>query len=144
MVALRHGQAEGVLYGGCLSMLISSLGTADEIQTQGTVLFIEDVSIKPFQLDRMLKHLRLAGKLVGVCGVIFGEFAEFGPSDKRQRVLREITDRVLSDLNVPVAMGLRSGHVSPQNITLPIGVRVAIEALDEVRLSVLEAATMAR
>src|SRR5579859_4557975 len=110
MVALQRGKAEGVLYGGCLSMLVASLGTEWEIQTEGTVLFIEDVYIKPFQVDRMLKHLRLAGKLSGVRGVIFGEFADLSKGDERQQVLGEIAGRVMGDLKVPVAMGLRSGH----------------------------------
>src|SRR5208282_2798236 len=60
---LVAGQAEGILYGGCLSMLVASLGTPHEIRTEGTILFVEDVATKPFQIDRMLMHLKLAGKL---------------------------------------------------------------------------------
>ena len=143
MVALQRGKAEGVLYGGCLSMLVASLGTAWEIQTEGTVLFVEDVHIKPFQVDRMLKHLRLAGKLSGVRGVVFGEFADLGHEGERAQMLGEIAERVMGDLKVPVAMGLRSGHVTRENVTLPLGVRVALSAQEEVRLTVLEAATAA-
>lgn len=60
--ALVEGSAEGILYGGCLSILVASLGTPYEIQTEGTVLFLEDVAAKAFQIDRMLMHLKLAGK----------------------------------------------------------------------------------
>src|SRR5262249_55242413 len=63
---LAHGAGEGILYGGCLSMLVASLGTPYEINTDGTILFIEDVMTKPYQIDRMLMHLRLAGKLARV------------------------------------------------------------------------------
>ncbi len=69
---LVPGQGEGVLYGGCLSMLVASLGTQQEIRTAGTILFIEDVAAKPFQIDRMLMQLKLAGKLKDVRGIFFG------------------------------------------------------------------------
>src|SRR5690242_2800344 len=65
---LRAGQARGRLYGGCLSMLVASLGTPFEIQTDGAILFIEDVGEKPFRIDRMLMQLHLSGKLKGVRG----------------------------------------------------------------------------
>jgi muramoyltetrapeptide carboxypeptidase len=63
------GEAEGILYGGCLSMLVASLGTPYEIQTAGTILFIEDLAAKPYQIDRMLMQLKLAGKLKDVRGM---------------------------------------------------------------------------
>ena len=60
---LAGGDAEGVLYGGCLSILVASLGTPYEIRTEGTILFLEDIAAKPFQIDRMLMQLKLAGQL---------------------------------------------------------------------------------
>ncbi len=60
---LVAGEAEGTLYGGCLSILVAALGTANDIRTEGTILFLEDVAAKPFQIDRMLMQLKLAGKL---------------------------------------------------------------------------------
>ncbi len=65
---LVDGAAEGFLYGGCLSILVASLGTPYEIDTEGTILFIEDVAAKPFQIDRMLMQLKLAGKFDGCAG----------------------------------------------------------------------------
>ncbi len=73
---LLPGEAEGILYGGCLSMLAASLGTQQEIRTAGTILFIEDVATKPYQIDRMLMQLKLAGKLKDVRGMIFGEMLD--------------------------------------------------------------------
>jgi muramoyltetrapeptide carboxypeptidase len=58
--------------------------------------------------------------------------------------LEEVITRVLGDLGIPVAFGLRSGHVQGENITLPIGVRAKLAAQNEVRLSILEPATAAR
>jgi muramoyltetrapeptide carboxypeptidase len=122
---LLAGSAEGVLYGGCLSMLVASLGTPYEIHTAGTILFIEDVSAKPYQIDRMLMQLKLAGKFADVHGIVFGEMLDCRQNQNKDQSysLEEIVLRVIGDLGVPVAYGLRSGHVSRGNITLPFGVR---------------------
>ena len=137
-----NGNAEGILYGGCLSMLVASLGTPHEIRTEGTILFIEDVATKPFQVDRMLMHLKLAGKLSAVKGIIFGEMIDCLQSKDQDYTLQEVILRVVGDLGVPVAFGLRSGHVSQRNITLPIGVRAALKVSGgETTLEILESAT---
>lgn len=141
---LREGKAEGILYGGCLSMLVASLGTPHEIRTAGTILFIEDIATKPYQIDRMLMHLKLAGKLNQVRGIIFGEMLDCLQNSNQGYTLEEVILRVLDDLEVPIAYGLRSGHVTKGNITLPIGVRAALEVTSSgVGLNILEPATMA-
>jgi len=141
---LVEGSAEGILYGGCLSMLVASLGTPYEIQTAGTVLFIEDVATRPYQIDRMLMQLKLAGKLKGVRGIVFGEMLDCVQHQKQSYTLEEVMLRVVGDLRVPIAYGLRSGHVSRSNITLPIGVRAALDVTSgEVSLRILEPATIA-
>jgi muramoyltetrapeptide carboxypeptidase len=137
-----QGSAEGVLYGGCLSMLVESLGTPYEIRTEGTILFIEDIATKPYQIDRMLMHLKLAGKLKGVRGLIFGEMLECVQAPNQGYTLEEVVMRVVGDLRVPVAYGLRSGHVSRQNMTLPIGVSALLNVGSSgVTLEILEPAT---
>jgi muramoyltetrapeptide carboxypeptidase len=142
--ALVQGSAEGILYGGCLSILVASLGTPYEIRTDGTILFIEDVAAKPFQIDRMLMHLKLAGKLKSVRGIVFGEMQDCRQNSDQDYTLEEVVGRVVGDLGIPVAFGLRSGHVSRANVTLPIGVRVRLEVGGDVRLRVLESATEKR
>ena len=139
--ALAKGEAEGILYGGCLSMLVASLKTKHEIRTEGTILFVEDIATKPFQIDRMLMQLKLAEKLNGVRGIIFGEMLDCRQSPDQDYTLEEVVMRVLGDLKIPVAFGLRSGHVSRANITLPIGVRARLTVGDSVELRILEAAT---
>jgi muramoyltetrapeptide carboxypeptidase len=140
--ALAYGAGEGVLYGGCLSMLVASLGTPYEIKTDGTILFIEDVMTKPFQIDRMLMHLKLAGKLARVRGIVFGEMLDCIQSTDQRYTLQEVVLRVTGDLGVPIAYGLRSGHVSRQNITLPLGVPSRLEVNESgVALTILERAT---
>ncbi|MGB9205051.1 MAG: LD-carboxypeptidase [Terriglobales bacterium] len=138
---LAPGQAEGILYGGCLSMLVASLGTQHEIQTAGTILFIEDVATKPYQIDRMLMQLKLAGKLKDVRGMIFGEMIDCRQGPDQDYTLEDVILRIVEDLRIPVAFGLRSGHVSRANITLPIGVRTRLTVDDAVELRILEAAT---
>jgi len=141
---LIEGSAGGVLYGGCLSMLAASLGTPYEIRTEGTILFVEDVATKPFQIDRMLMQLKLAGKLDGVRGILFGEMLDCVQNRDQDYSLQEVILRVVGDLGVPVAHGLRSGHVSRQNVTLPMGVRVRFRVdSTAVELRFLEAATTA-
>lgn len=125
---LAEGTAEGTLYGGCLSMLVASLGTQWEIQTDGTIFFIEDVSTKPYQIDRMLMHLKLAGKFSGVRGIIFGEMLDCAPAPGQKYTLEDIVMRIVGSLRIPVAYGLPSGHVTGRNITLPIGAKARFEA----------------
>ena len=57
-------------------MLAASLGTPYEIRTRGTILFVEDQAAKPYQVDRMLMQLKLAGKFEGVRGIVFGEMLD--------------------------------------------------------------------
>jgi muramoyltetrapeptide carboxypeptidase len=141
---LAQGSAEGVLYGGCLSMLVESLGTPYEICTAGTVLFIEDIATKPYQIDRMLMHLKLAGKLKDVRGLIFGEMLDCLQAPNQGYTLEQVVMRIVGELGIPVAYGLRSGHVSHQNITLPIGVSVLLNVGGTgVTLEILEPATAA-
>jgi len=144
MKTLVKGNAEGVLYGGCLSLLVASLGTPYEVATEGTILFMEDVSAKPFQIDRMLTQLRLAGKFEGVRALVFGEMLDCIQHPEQTYTLEEVITRVVGDLGIPVVFGLRSGHVTGENITLPIGVRARLKAGAEARLTILEAATAAR
>jgi len=120
-----EGHAEGILYGGCLSMLVASLGTPYEIRTAETILFLEDVATKPYQIDRMLMHLKLSGKLQDVRGIVFGEMLDCFQTRDQGYTLEEVILRVVGDMGIPVAYGLRSGHVSRGNVTLPIGVRTA-------------------
>jgi muramoyltetrapeptide carboxypeptidase len=138
---LMEGAAEGILYGGCLSILVASLGTPYEIKTEGTILFLEDVAAKPYQIDRMLMQLKLAGKLNGIQGLVFGEMRDCVQNVNQGYRLEDVVLRIVGDLGVPVAYGIPSGHVTAGNITLPFGVRAALTVRSgRVGLEVLEAA----
>jgi muramoyltetrapeptide carboxypeptidase len=138
---LRPGTTEGRLYGGCLSLLVSSLGTPYEIETDDTILFIEDLGEWPYRIDRMLMHLKYAGKLGGVRGIVFGEMKDCGPPAGADYTLQQVITGVLDGMNIPIAFGLRSGHVSAGNITLPIGVRARLTVDSTVQIDILESAT---
>ncbi len=131
---LVPGRAQGMLYGGCLSLLCASLGTPYEIETRGTILFIEDLAEPAFRIDRMLMHLKLAGKFDGVRGLIFGEMLNCSSRDGQDYTLQQVVERVVGDLGIPVAYGLKSGHVSRANITLPFGVAAGFTAAKTVTL----------
>jgi muramoyltetrapeptide carboxypeptidase len=136
--ALRPGTARGTLYGGCLSIIVSLLGTAYEPQTEGKLLFLEDVGAKPYQIDRMLWQLRHSGKLEEVLGIIFGEMLDCASPGADSQLLEHAIFNALEGLNVPIALGLRSGHVSRQNVTLLFGVQAELQVADETELRLTE------
>jgi muramoyltetrapeptide carboxypeptidase len=137
---LHPGRTRGTLYGGCLSIIVSLLGTAYEPQTEGKLLFLEDTNAKPYQVDRMLWQLRQAGKLDGVRGIIFGEMLDCVSPGARPELLDEVILHVFEDFSGPIAIGLRSGHVSRQNVTLTLGVEAELRTTKEAELHMLEAA----
>lgn len=131
---LRRGQAKGTLYGGCLSILVALLGTPYEPQTEGKLLFLEDVNAKPYQIDRMLWQLREAGKLEGVRGIVFGEMLDCVSAGAAAELLDEMILHALEDFKGPIAIGLRSGHVSRQNVTLTFGVEAVLKVAGDANL----------
>lgn len=130
----------GTLYGGCLSILVAMLGTAFEPQTEGKLLFLEDVSTKPFQIDRMLWQLKQSEKLDGVKGIIFGEMLDCTSPGARPELLDEVILSALEDFEGPIVTGLRSGHVSRANVTLTLGVEAELNATLDPELRLLEPA----
>ncbi len=137
---LHPGRARGTLYGGCLSILVSLLGTPFEPQTEGKLLFLEDTGAKPYQIDRMLWQLRQAAKLDGVRGIVFGEMLDCASPGAPDSLLEEAILNALDGLDVPIAIGLRSGHVSRENVTLTFGVEAELAVGDTASLHILEPA----
>ncbi len=140
MRVIKPGTARGTLYGGCLSILVSLLGTPWEPRTEGKLLFLEDTGAKPYQIDRMLWQLGAAGKLEGVTGIVFGEMLDCASPGAEPDLLEQVILRALVDFDGPVAFGLRSGHVSRQNVTLTFGVEAELQLAEESRLNLLEPA----
>ncbi|MBI6921946.1 MULTISPECIES: LD-carboxypeptidase [Pseudomonas] len=116
------GVASGPLLGGNLSMLGATMGTLAELDTQGCILFIEDVNEPLYRVDRLLTQLRLAGKLEGVKGVLVGDFAGITTA-----ALAQLLEETFAPLGIPVLAGWRSGHCDP-NVCLPLGARVRLDS----------------
>jgi muramoyltetrapeptide carboxypeptidase len=133
--SLARGTGKGILYGGCLSLLCASLGTPYEIRTQGAILFLEDRAERPYRIDRMLMQLKLAGKFDGAQGIVFGEMIDCEEPGAPSPMLHDLILRILSDLGIPIAFGLKSGHVSGGALTLPMGVRAKLSVSEQVSLS---------
>ena len=140
---LHPGRAHGTLYGGCLSVLVALLGTPYEPQTEGKLLFLEDVNAKPYQIDRMLWQLREAGKLEGVRGIVFGEMLDCVSPGAPPELLDQVILSAFKNFKGPIAIGLRSGHVSRQNVTLTFGVEAELIVQKEAQLHLMEAAVRA-
>ncbi|MGI8989314.1 MAG: S66 peptidase family protein [Bryobacteraceae bacterium] len=125
---VRPGKARGALVGGNLTLMSTTLGTPFEIETRGRILLLEDVEEDIYRIDRMLTHLRLAGKLDGVAGIVFGECQNCPPHGHSSAYsLGEVIDYLLGPLNIPVLFGLSFGHTEDQ-VTLPLGVMASLDA----------------
>jgi muramoyltetrapeptide carboxypeptidase len=133
-VVIQPGTAEGPLVGGCLSIVVSMLGTPHAIDTRGRLLFLEDVNEKPFRIDRMLNHLRQAGALDAVAGVIFGEMDGCIAPGTQPVSVHEVIAAAFAAAPYPVAFGLSSGH-GLGTLTLPLGIRARLAGE---RLTLLE------
>ena len=116
-------EVRGELAGGCLSVIVTTLGTPYEIHTKGKILFLEDIGEKPYRVERMLTHLQMAGKLKGVRGVVFGQFTDCGPD--KERGLKQIVQEIFQYADYPVLWGFQGGH-GRVNLLLPFGVRMAL------------------
>jgi muramoyltetrapeptide carboxypeptidase len=130
MRVLRSGDTvEGTLVGGCLALLVESLGTpyAMEPPAGDLILFIEEVNTKPYQWDRMLLHLRYAGLMDRVRGIVFGDMAQCADDAAENDLLEKALLHNLKSFEGPIAIGLQSGHVDAPNVTLPLGVRVRLD-----------------
>ncbi len=118
---LRKGHAEGRLLGGCLAMLEAGLGTPYTMRVdEPCVLFVEDIGVKPYQWDRMLQHLRWAGLMENVCGVVLGDMSA-NVEAHEMPMLEEACLHGLREFDGPVAIGLRCGHVGSGNRSLRLG-----------------------
>lgn len=140
-VTIRAGVARGRLVGGNLEVFTRLVGTPWHPRTAGAILVLEDLDEAPYRVDRMLVHLRLAGLLDGVAGVVFGDSPSCmtGPAGRPSLTLLEVLEDHLAPLGVPVLYGFPCGH-SRYRATLPIGATAELDA-GAGRLRVLEPAT---
>lgn len=137
--SLAPNSAEGILLGGCLTLIETTLGTPWELDTGGAILILEDRGMKPWQVDRALMHLKQTGKFMKIAGIILGDFPECeGPASSE--TVRDVASRILKPLGIPIAWGAPIGHTSRPMLTLPLGVRARLSTDGSTRLEILEAA----
>ena len=121
---LKGGVRKGKIKGGCLSLLVTTLGTGYEIDLRGAILFVEDFKEPLYRIDRMLTHMKQAGKLDQIRGLVFGEMVDCGRKEEvdLESVLRDL----FSDQEIPIVLGFPSGH-GRTSLTIPLGVDVTLD-----------------
>jgi muramoyltetrapeptide carboxypeptidase len=124
---LKAGAGQGRLTGGCLSLVVATLGTPHEIETSDSILVLEDVDARPYQIDRMLTHLKQAGKFHGVRGVVFGEMLNCRQHAEQGYALQDVLSDLLSEYEFPILFGFPTGHTSRPNAIVPFGVRARLD-----------------
>lgn len=117
---MKQGTAEGEIIGGNLSLIVASLGTKYEINTDNKILFLEETNEATYRIDRMLQQLKLAGKLDKIKGVILGDFKNAKRAEKDDMSLDDVFFEIFKNMNIPIIKNFKSGHVRPF-ITVPIG-----------------------
>jgi len=123
-----EGRVTGRLLGGCLSLITAMMGAPDELDTRGSILFLEDTGVRPYAIDRMLQQLKLAGKFDEVRGIVFGEMIDCVQHADQGYRIQDVLAECTADLNIPVMFGLPSGHSPRGNLTLPLGVTATLDA----------------
>ena len=132
--AISPGKVTAPLVGGCLWLLMQTLGTPWEFEVDGSILFFEDVKAPPYYIDGFLNQLKDAGKLKQAVGVVVGEMKDCDYADMRDssewprsRTLEDVLEAYLEPLGVPVLYKLPLGH-GKHLASLPLGVRYTLDA----------------
>jgi muramoyltetrapeptide carboxypeptidase len=141
--ALSSGIAEGILLGGCLTLVETSLGTPWELETAGAILLLEDRGMKPWQVDRALMHLLQASKFRHVRGIVLGDFPKCESPVSGSPTVRDVCRRILGSLDIPIVFGAPVGHTTRPMLTLPLGVKAQLSSKGEGVLEILEPAVVA-
>jgi muramoyltetrapeptide carboxypeptidase len=140
---MRTGTAEGYIVGGAMTLVEATIGTPWELDTRDALVLLEDRGMKPYQVDRVLMHLKQAGKFDGVRGIVLGDFPECEPPVVGSPTVQDICARILGDLRVPVVFGAPVGHTTRPMLTVPLGVRAVLHAKGEGALEMMESAVVA-
>ncbi len=139
--SLNEFKGKGKLTGGCLSMLVYTIGTPYEIQTDGKVLFLEEINEKPYEIDRSLSYLKTLGKFENIKGVVFGKFLGCTNGEDEltaAQVIEEIIKEIFSDYKIPILLDFPAGHGKEQ-LCLPFGIEVEVDGASS-SMTFLEAA----
>jgi muramoyltetrapeptide carboxypeptidase len=137
---LKTGNAVGPLWGGNLTLVMNRLGTNDQIETNNSILFLEDLDEYYYSFERMLIHLRRAGVLDNIAGLIIGELINMKDEDVP---FAKSTDEIVMDIcgkmDFPIITNFSCGHGTYQ-ATLPISLPVELHAGNTTSIKLLESA----
>jgi muramoyltetrapeptide carboxypeptidase len=123
----RNGSATGELVGGNLSLLYSLQGTPWQLNAQGRILLIEDLSEYLYHIDRMMQNLKLSGQLNNLAGLVVGGFTEIQDNESPfGKSAYEIIREAVEGYNFPVCFDFPSGHI-PKNLSLVMGASYRLE-----------------
>ena len=130
--AIAGGKITAALVGGCLWLLLQTMGTPWEVELESCIFFFEDYDAPPWYVDGMLTQLGHAGKLAGVRGVVVGDmekcdWRESRPEWPRTRSIEDVLEKHLEPLGVPVLYKLPLGH-GKHLAALPLGVTATLDA----------------
>jgi muramoyltetrapeptide carboxypeptidase len=124
---LHRGSAEGEVIGGCLSVLVATIGTPHQPRFDGRILFLEDTGEKAYRIDRMLVQLRQSGALGKVAGVVFGAIRAIDGDEQETRLIASFAAEQTAGLGCPVLYGVEAGH-GTENFTIPFGMVARIDS----------------
>ena len=117
---MHPGSAEGQLVGGNLCLISAGLGTEYELDTEGKILFLEDVHGDVGETERNISHLILAGTIQKAKGLLLGQFTDISNVNDPSYTTIDCFRELLADVPIPIMYGLESGHDFPM-MTLPLG-----------------------
>jgi muramoyltetrapeptide carboxypeptidase len=139
---LHPGEAHGRVLGGCLTLVETAIGTQWDLETDDAILVLEDRGMKPWQVDRALMHLKQAGKFANVRGIVLGDFPECDAPMAGSATVRDVCQRILAPLGVPILFGAPIGHTMRPLLTLPLGVKARLIGKGAGVLEILEPAVV--
>lgn len=124
--SMAGGKARGIVAGGNLTTLMGDMGTPNELDFRGKILFLEEIREPTYKIDRALTQLLNTGKLGQLNGIILGDFNNCIPASEYDMSLMDLLEDRLKDLEIPVIYNFKSGHCKPM-VTLPLGIEVEID-----------------
>ena len=130
LYTLVKGSANGIIIGGNLSLIASTIGTSYEINVKDKILFIEEIGESIYKIDRMLTQLELAGKFNDCKGIIFGDFEDCNKEREEDYDLYDLLLNKIKKYNKPCIYNLQSGHCKPM-ISMPLGVNCELDATNK-------------
>jgi muramoyltetrapeptide carboxypeptidase len=123
----HHGKCTSEIVGGNLSIIASLQGTKYEIDTSGKILFLEDIDEFLYHTDRMIRQLKLSGKLDRLAGLVIGDFTDMKDNESPfGKTVHEIIAEAVAEFDYPVCFGFPAGH-DKRNLALSFGTRCELD-----------------